>query len=189
MNKKLIVGLGNYPKEYANTRHNIGFKIIDHLCSKIHCPLSYEMFKGMFGKIIINDNECYIAKPLTYMNLSGDFVSRLIDYLKIDVNNIIVVCDDINFDIGKIRIKQSGSSGGQKGLLDIIKKVSSEKFLRIKVGVGKPSNKNMKISDYVLSKFEQNEIHALDKVIDKTTDAILDYLKTDNIEQVMNKYN
>jgi PTH1 family peptidyl-tRNA hydrolase len=189
MNKKLIVGLGNYPKEYENTRHNVGFKVIDKLISKLNCDLSHEMFNGIFDKTIINDNEYFIAKPLTYMNLSGEFVSKIMNYLKIDISDIVVICDDINLNIGDIRIRKSGSSGGQNGLKNIIDCLGSDNFIRIRIGIGKPTNNKINLADYVLSKFAKDELDLLNQAIDKASEIIIDYTKSNNIELLMNKYN
>lgn len=189
MNKILIVGLGNYPKQYENTRHNIGFKVIDNLMNKLDFQLSYQMFNGTFGKVFIDEYECFIAKPLTYMNLSGEFVSQIMNYLKIDIKNLIVICDDINLDVGSIRIRKNGSSGGQNGLRNIIDKLSADDFIRIRIGVGKPSNPKIDLSDYVLSKFKSDEMEKVNNAINKVANAIIEYIKNKNIESLMNKYN
>jgi PTH1 family peptidyl-tRNA hydrolase len=189
MDKKLIVGLGNASRQYKNTRHNVGFMVIDHLCEKLNCDLSYEMFNGSFGKAIIHDNECFIAKPLTYMNLSGDFVSQIINYLKISLTNVIVICDDVNLELGQIRIRKSGSSGGQNGLKDIINKVHSEDFIRIRIGIGRPTNKKIDLADYVLSKFEKKEEELVKQTIVQVTKAISDFMEHQDIEKLMNQYN
>lgn len=189
MTKKLIVGLGNFPRQYNNTRHNIGFKVIDNLIERLNTTLSYEMFNGVFAKVFVEDNECFIAKPLTYMNLSGEFVSQLVKYLKIDISDIVIICDDINLDVGKIRIRKSGSSGGQNGLKNIIDKLATEDFKRIRLGVGKPTNARINLADYVLSKFDEKEKSVVDQVINKTSNIIIEYLQNNKIDDLMNNYN
>jgi PTH1 family peptidyl-tRNA hydrolase len=189
MAKKLIVGLGNYPKKYNNTRHNIGFMVIDKLCERLNCPLTYEMFNGSFGKLHINDHECFIAKPLTLMNLSGSFVSQIVNYFKINTNDIVVICDDVNLQIGQIRIRSLGSSGGQKGLNDIITKLQSKNIIRIRLGIGRSTNSHMSLSDYVLGKFSEEETPIIETTCTKVVDAIITYLTSNNLDYVMNKYN
>ena len=189
MNKKLIVGLGNYTSEYRNTRHNVGFDAVDSLCESLNCGLSYEMFNGLFGKVIIKNVEYFIAKPLTFMNLSGEFVSQISNYLKINVNDIVVICDDVNINLGKLRIRKSGSSGGQKGLKNIIEKLKSEDFTRIRIGIGKPNNKKISLADYVLSKFSRDEKPIIKQTIDTATNILIEYLNHNNLDELMNRYN
>jgi PTH1 family peptidyl-tRNA hydrolase len=190
MDKKLIVGLGNFPKEYKNTRHNIGFKVIDAICDELNSPISYKMFNGEFAKVIIDNNECFIAKPLTYMNLSGDFVSQLVQYLRIDIKNIIVICDDVNLKVGEIRIRTAGSSGGQKGLRDIINKLNSENITRIRIGISKPRGSKVSLADYVLGNFGKDEISDIKKSITKVKNAVIEFLQNESsIDRLMNKYN
>ena len=154
---KLIVGLGNPGKEYENTRHNIGFKVIDALSHKYNVELNENKFNGMFYK----GNGMILAKPLTYMNLSGDFVQKLAHYYKIDIEDILVVYDDLDLATGVVRYRQKGSSGGQNGIKDIINKMGTQEIKRLKIGIGKPRNG---AKNWVLGKFSPTQIQELDAV-------------------------
>ncbi len=153
----LIVGLGNPGQEYDNTRHNIGFYLIDQYLAKNNLTLNNEKFKGAYGKFNINNEEVIIAKPLTYMNLSGEFIRDIIKFYKIDLNNVLVVYDDMDLPLGKLRLKDNGSAGGHNGIKSIIQCLGTQNFKRIKFGIDKPTNKSYSIVDYVLGKFDSNE--------------------------------
>ncbi len=181
MSTKLIVGLGNFPREFDNTRHNIGFKIVDELLKKYNLNLDENKFNGWFTKTKINNELIIISKPFTYMNLSGDFVRDIVNFYNIDISNILIICDDINLPIGKLRVRSDGSSGGQKGLNDIINKLNSENIKRIRIGIGRP-NVNMKISDWVTGKFTSSEKLILKKTIINTIEIINNYLNTSNFK-------
>lgn len=151
---KLIVGLGNPGKEYENTRHNIGFKAIDLIADKKGVSLNNEKFKGIFYK-----GDGYIlAKPLTYMNLSGEFVQALTTFFKIDKKDILVIYDDMDLPCGDLRYRAKGSAGGQNGMKDIINKMASEEIQRLKIGIGRPQHGSI---DHVLGKFTPEELAAI----------------------------
>lgn len=183
---KLIVGLGNPGEEYKNTRHNIGFKIIDSIAKKQKIELDKEQFNGKYGAFMLNDEKIIIAKPLTYMNLSGDFVSRFKNYYNVDINDIIIIHDDVDINLGNIKLKTSGSSGGQNGVKDIINKLGTENFKRIRVGVG-PKNPKIDLAKFVLDNFSKNDndkvsqsINLVGKIIENLNNAsfsnLLDYV-------------
>lgn len=178
---KLIIGLGNPGKEYINTRHNIGFMAIDRLCSSFK-----EKFNGLYGEIIINGEKVILLKPLSYMNLSGEVVKKYIDFYKIDIDDILVICDDLDMDVGKIRLRSKGSSGGHNGLKNIILHLGTDNFKRLKIGIS--NQKNIDTKDYVLSKFGKEEIKLIDNSLNMVNDIIFDYV-TLSFEQLMNKYN
>lgn len=161
---KLIVGLGNPGEAYTNTRHNIGFKIINSLAKKNNISLDKKQFNGEFGVFMLNGEKIVIARPLTYMNLSGDFVSSFVDYYNVRIEDIIIIYDDVDTKVGEIRLKTSGSSGGQNGMKDIINKLGTNNIKRIKVGIG-PKNPKMSLSNFVLSNFNKDEIEKLAVVI------------------------
>ena len=171
-NNKLIIGLGNPGDTYKNNRHNIGFKVIDSLCKKLNVELDKEQFNGKYAVVMINNFKTVIAKPMTYMNLSGDFVSQFSRYYNVDPKNIVIIHDDIDTKVGEIKLRTSGSSGGQNGVKDIINKLHTEEFKRIKVGIG-PKPKNIDLAKYVLSNFTREERDANAKVINLICQMIL----------------
>ena len=155
---KLIVGLGNPGKEYENTRHNIGFMVIDNY-------LKNEKFKtkfnGMYLKKVINNEEVIFLKPLSYMNLSGEVVKKYVDYFKINLSDLLIISDDLDMPCFKIKLKYKGSSGGHNGLKNIIQNINTEEFKRLKIGIS--NNLNIDTKSYVLSKFNQEELEKLHK--------------------------
>lgn len=180
---KLIVGLGNPGKEYENTRHNIGFMVIDNY-------LKNEKFKtkfnGMYLKKVINNEEVIFLKPLSYMNLSGEVVKKYVDYFKINLSDLLIISDDLNMPCFKIKLKYKGSSGGHNGLKNIIQNINTEEFKRLKIGIS--NNLNIDTKSYVLSKFNQEELEKLHKKFEITNNIINDFINLD-FEKVMSKYN
>ena len=188
MNKiYLIVGLGNPGKEYEKTRHNIGFEIIDKYIDKNKITLNENKFNGLFSKVLIDGKTYIIAKPMTYINLSGNFVSSIIKFYKIDIDNILVIYDDKDMELGKIKLRSKGSSGGHNGIKSIISCIGTGKFKRLKVGIGSPNNKS-DIVNFVIGKFRKDEWDSLIPSIDKSSNIIDDFLKLD-FTTLMNKYN
>lgn len=167
---KLIVGLGNPGKEYENTRHNIGFEIIDLIASKKGVELKNEKFKGVFYK----GEEFILAKPLTYMNLSGDFVQAISAFFKIDTKDILVIFDDMDLPLGELRYRATGSSGGQNGIKDIINKLGTEDIRRIKIGIGRPIHASV---DHVLGKFTSEERVKVDSMKPEALKRVEEFLK------------
>jgi len=184
-NKYLIVGLGNPGKEYALTRHNIGFMVIDELIKDFN--IDYRGgFKGDYAVSDIFNKRVYFLKPQTYMNLSGDSVSAIANYFKIETDNILVVHDDIDMEFGKFKLKKGGSSGGHNGIRSIITCLDSEDFIRAKCGIGRPERKSGR--NYVLSKFEDGEMVLLSDFLRLAKDAIICYLKC-GLKEAMNSFN
>lgn len=184
----LIIGLGNPGREYKNTRHNVGFETIDKLCYDYNIDLNKNKFNSTYGEGRIGFKKIMLQKPLTYMNLSGQAVRDIVNFYKIPLDEIIVVCDDINLPLGDIRIRTKGSDGGQKGLANIIYQLGSEDFIRIRIGVGnKPEGWELK--NYVLSKFTEEEFDFMVSGITKATDAIELIVKDNDISKAMNLYN
>ena len=184
---KIIVGLGNPGKEYVNTRHNLGFLVVDELSKELNIKVDKEKLSGMMGQGKFGKDKIILIKPLTYMNLSGDCVSKVINYYKADVNDLIVIYDDIDIDVGKIRVKPSGSPGTHNGMKDITNKLSTKEFIRVRVGSGKPIH-NEELKDYVLSPFSKDEKKMIEKSINDAKDAVITILK-DGIDKAMNMYN
>ncbi|MGL4950856.1 MAG: aminoacyl-tRNA hydrolase, partial [Mycoplasma sp.] len=161
---KLIIGLGNPGDTYKNNRHNVGFKVIDSLAKKLNIALTQEQFKGIYGVGLLDGEKIVLAKPLTFMNLSGEFVSQFMRYYNVSNEDIIVIYDDVDTNLGEIRCRTSGSSGGQNGVKDIIAKLNTEDFKRIKIGIG-PKNKQIPLANYVLGNFSKTDIEKLASVI------------------------
>ena len=182
---KLIVGLGNPGKKYAGTRHNMGFMAIDLLSDLSQIDVDKEVFHGLVGRGSIFDEDVILFKPTTYMNLSGEAVREIVNYFKIDLEDIIVICDDMALPVGQIRLRVKGSSGGQKGLQNIIDNLHSEDFKRIRIGIGEPE---FDAVDYVLGKPLKEEQPLIDEAIKNAVEAIKEALKSD-FERAMNKFN
>ena len=158
----LIVGLGNPEIEYANTRHNMGFDAINHLSRKLNINVNKEKFKGIYGDTILNGEKVILLKPQTYMNLSGESIIQFKQFYKIPPENIIVIYDDIDVDVGKIKIRKKGGPGSHNGMKSVVKELKSEDFPRIRVGIGKPMFKEMMIG-YVLEKLNGEEKEILNE--------------------------
>lgn len=184
----LIAGLGNPGKQYERTRHNMGFDTIDELVDRHRIPGSGMQHKAMYGKGMIAGEKVILAKPLTYMNLSGDSVREFINYYKMDPETeLIVIYDDIDLEPGQIRIRKKGSAGGHNGMKSIISQIGTQNFYRVKVGVGaKPAGWDL--ADYVLGRFSTKEREAVDKAIEEAADAV-EVILGEGIDAAMNKYN
>lgn len=168
---KLIVGLGNIGEKYENTRHNIGFELVNSFIKNNNGLFDKNDFNGIYSIISINDQKIIVLKPSTYMNLSGKSVIACMNFFKIKIDEIIIIYDDINLEIGKYKYKKSGSSAGHNGIKDIINLLGSEEIKRIKIGIGsKPVN--MDLSDFVLSKFKKEQKEEINKTINKITNEL-----------------
>ena len=184
----IIVGLGNPKREYENTRHNIGFDVIDKLADLYGISVNEGKHKGLLGKGVIEGQKVILVKPLTYMNLSGECVRSVIDYYKVDPETeLIVVADDISLDVGHIRIRKKGSAGGHNGLKNIILHLGMDGFQRIKMGVGEKP-KGYDLADYVLGHFSKEERVIMDEGIKDAIDAIK-LMLWDDTDKAMNLYN
>ena len=181
---KLIVGLGNPGIEYKNTRHNIGFMVVDKYAENNNLTFKNK-FNGLYTSFNYKGEKIILLKPQTYMNLSGDCVLEFKNYFGVDTNDIFVIYDDINFEVGQYKLKKDGSSGGHNGINNIIIKLKTEKIKRLKLGISK--NK-INLKDYVLSDFNEYEFEIINKLLKTTDDIIDDFLKLD-FEKLMSKYN
>lgn len=181
---KLIVGLGNPGFQYENTRHNVGFMVIDEIAKKMNLNINQKKFDSL---LFVN-SDFILLKPLTFMNLSGKAVKSVVDFFKIDISDIIIVCDDLDIKLGQAKIKISNSSAGHNGIKSIIEKLETSNFYRLKIGIGRPENKETKLSSYVLGKFNSTEKKVIDKVIDKSAEAIISIIYND-INYVVNLFN
>lgn len=184
----LIVGLGNPGRQYEGTRHNMGFDTIDYLVEKHRIPQSGVKFNAMYGKGIIGGEKVILMKPLSFMNLSGGPVCEMANYFKIDPETeMIVIYDDIDLEPGQLRIRKQGSAGGHNGIKDLILKLGTQKFLRVKVGVGaKP--KGWDLADYVLGRFSTSDRRIVDEAIKRAGDAV-EKMISDGADAAMNEYN
>lgn len=183
---KLIVGLGNPGKEYDNTKHNVGFLIIDNYLKIKELPKMGKKFNGLYLKTNINDKEVILLKPLLYMNLSGGVVKKYVDYFKINVDDILIISDDLDQELSKYKLKCHGGSGGHNGLKDIEDNLGTDNYKRLKVGIS--NDKTIDGKDYVLSKFNKKDKQILKEVISKSINIIDDFVIND-FESLMNKYN
>lgn len=183
-----IVGLGNFGKEYRNTRHNIGFQVVEKLAEQERIDIAESKFKGMTGKGIVAGQKCILVKPLTYMNLSGECVREVLNFYKLDeTTELIVISDDISLPVGQLRVRKKGSAGGHNGLKNIIQHLGHDSFIRIKVGVGeKPAGWDL--ADYVLGRFSGPEQEVMDEAAGKAADAVRSII-TQGVDAAMNEYN
>ena len=184
----LIVGLGNPDKKYENTRHNCGWMAIDHLADKLGCKVNKIKFKSFVVECRINNKRALLMKPTTYMNNSGQAVVEAMNFYKLPPENVIVIFDDISLDVGKMRIRQKGSDGGQKGMRSIIYLSGKDTFPRIKIGIGAKPNPDWDLADWVLSRFSKDEGKLLEEMFDNAADAIA-LMVDGKIDRAMNLYN
>ncbi len=184
----LIVGLGNPGKEYANTRHNCGFRGIDILAEKLGCKVDKSKFQGVYGQVTYKGNKLFLLKPLTYMNLSGRSVIQLSAYYHIPPSRIIVLFDDISLSPGRLRVRGDGSAGGHNGIKSIIQELGSQDFPRVKIGVGGKPNPEQDLADWVLSGFSASEKKALEFALSNAGDAALCIMEH-GISEAANRYN
>lgn len=184
----LVAGLGNPGKQYEATRHNMGFDTIDYLIEEYKVPQGGVKFNAMYGKPMIGGEKVILMKPLSFMNLSGGPIRDMVNYFKIDPETeLIVIYDDIDLDPGQLRIRKQGSAGGHNGIKDIIRQLGTEKFLRIKVGVGaKP--KGWDLADHVLGRFSTEDRKLVDEAIGKAAKAV-DIMIEQGADAAMNEYN
>ena len=181
---KLIIGLGNPGNEYKNTRHNIGFYYLDLFANKYN-TIFKEKFNGLYSKININGEDVILVKPLTYMNLSGNSVIEFVKFYNIENNNILIIYDDKNFEVGKFKIKRNGSDGGHNGIKSVLSVLHTNDISRVKVGISMPSDSLM---DYVLGNFSKEDKEKLDNLYPILCNIIDDFSIL-SIDELMDKYN
>lgn len=183
----LIVGLGNPEAEYARTRHNMGVDVINEIADEYKIAISREKFNGLYGLGEIEGEKVILLKPQTYMNLSGDSVIEFVNFYKIELSNVIVICDDIDTEPGKIRIRRKGGPGTHNGMKSVVGRLNSEEFPRIRVGIGNPKYKNDLIN-FVLENINDDDYDILKNGITKASNAVVSIIK-DGIDNAMNKFN
>lgn len=183
---KLVVGLGNKGREYENTRHNMGFMLVDrYLQYKNITDKFKEKFNAMYIETTINNEKVIFIKPMTYMNNSGIAVRAFVDFYKLNSEDILVISDDLDLDLGKFRLRRNGSSGGHNGLKSIISQLGTDNFKRLRIGI---SNDKDDVINYVLSKFSKKELGEIDTMFDTLVDVLDDYFVMD-FTSLMSKYN
>ncbi|KAB3531905.1 aminoacyl-tRNA hydrolase [Alkaliphilus pronyensis] len=181
-----VVGLGNPGRKYDNTRHNVGFHTIDLLAKRNQIKVNRLKHKALYGDGVIAGEKVLLVKPQTYMNLSGESVLDIVNYYKVPLNKLIVVYDDIDINVGSIRIREKGSAGTHNGMRSIIYLLQKDEFPRIRIGIGKPEF--MELSDFVLSLFSKEEIPLINEAIISAAEAVEAAIEKD-IPYAMNKFN
>ncbi|MEW9672680.1 aminoacyl-tRNA hydrolase [Ammoniphilus sp. 3BR4] len=184
---RLIVGLGNPGKQYEKTRHNAGFMAIDQLAESLGIEVNQIKFKGMIGEGHAEGQKVILLKPLTYMNLSGESIIQVIQFYKLNIEEMVVIYDDLDTPVGQIRLRMKGSAGGHNGIKSIIQQVGTEEFCRIRVGIGRPPA-GRKVVDYVLEPFYKAEEEEIQAAVNKASEAAKSWLR-ESFVQVMNRYN
>ncbi len=183
----LIVGLGNPEPEYANTRHNMGFDSINKIARELNIDLKKTRFNAILGEGVVEGKKVFLVKPQTFMNNSGESVEAFVSFYKMPMENILVIYDDMDTEVGKIRVRAKGGAGSHNGMKSIINELNSEEFARIRVGIGKPKNEFDRI-DYVIGRVSKEEQLKLQKGVDSARDAVIYWIEN-GIDNTMNKYN
>ncbi len=184
---KLIVGLGNPGRKYDQTRHNIGFMVAAKTAALISASPSRNRFDGDFAEGNSDGQKLLVLCPQTFMNASGQSVRKAFDFFKLETDDVLIICDDLNLDTGRLRLRPNGSAGGQNGLKDIIRHLDSESFPRLRVGIGRPPD-GWTVTDYVLGKFAKSEHDLIDAATTRAAYAAIDWA-TKGIGPAMNQYN
>ncbi|WP_247922307.1 aminoacyl-tRNA hydrolase [Streptococcus sp. oral taxon 431] len=186
---KLLVGLGNPGDKYFETKHNVGFMLIDQLAKKQNVTFTHDkIFQAELASFFHNGEKIYLVKPTTFMNESGKAVHALLTYYGLDIEDLLIIYDDLDMEVGKIRLRAKGSAGGHNGIKSIIQHIGTQVFNRVKIGIGRPK-KGMSVVHHVLSKFDKDDYIGILQSIDKVDDTVNYYLQEKNFEKTMQKYN
>lgn len=183
----LIVGLGNPEEDYSKTRHNMGFNVINKLAKQYEIEVTKKKFKGLYGAGSVENEKVILLKPQTFMNLSGESIREIMDFYKITEEEIIIIYDDMDIEPGTIKIRKLGGAGGHNGMKSVIQHLNTQKFTRIRVGIGTPKNKEDSIN-YVIGAMSKEDEEKLDKATTIAKDAIIEIIKN-GVEKAMNKFN
>lgn len=184
---KLVVGLGNPGRRYEGTRHNVGFLVLAELARKFGLGGPRSKFRGEVVEADLDGQRALLLSPVTYMNLSGTSVQLAREFYKIPDEELLIICDDLNLPLGKLRFRAKGSSGGQKGLGDIIRRLGTEQIARLRIGVGSPPD-GWDATDYVLGKFTKGELPEIEEAVWRAADAVAVWAR-EGVEHCMNQYN
>ncbi len=183
----LLIGLGNPGREYRDSRHNVGFMLIDHLIIRLNARGMKMQSKAIVTSATYQDRKLILAKPQTYMNLSGQSAQGLLHFYKLPIENMLVAHDDLDIPFGTIRIRPGGGPGGQRGMASTIEQLGTKDFPRLRIGIGRPPGR-MDPADYVLQNFSRDEMKILSDVVERAADAALTFVM-DGLNKAMNKYN
>ncbi|MBQ9448399.1 MAG: aminoacyl-tRNA hydrolase [Acholeplasmatales bacterium] len=184
---KLIVGLGNPGKDYENTRHNMGWMAIDSYCKEYGIEMHLEpKFQGLMAQIKVNGEKAILLKPVTYMNLSGESVIKVVNFYKIDINDILVFSDDLDSPFGRVRVRSKGSDGGHNGHKNITAHLGSNEYKRVKIGIDR--SENISVIDWVLKKYTKDELEKLTSVFEKTNELINEFINGTDFDKIKSKY-
>jgi PTH1 family peptidyl-tRNA hydrolase len=184
---RLVVGLGNPGPKYEGTRHNVGYRVLDELAQRLGAGKSRSRFDANVAEATFADQKVLLAAPKTYMNESGRSVRQIVDFFALPVTDLVVVCDDFNLELARLRMRPGGSAGGQKGLADIIRRLSTEDFSRLRIGIGRPPE-HIDSSDFVLSRFARSEQKRLDEAVLLAAEGIETWIQS-GLERAMNRVN
>lgn len=185
---KIIAGLGNPGGEYAATRHNVGFMVVDRLARELGAAAEKKMFKALVGQGRVGAEKVALVKPQTYMNLSGEAVGALLSWYKLTPADLVVVYDDLDLPPGKVRVRPGGGSGGHKGMQSIIQVLGTEDFPRVRIGIGRPADPAFETARYVLSRFTPEETVIIEEALKLATEAVRCIIQS-GVQQAMNLYN
>lgn len=183
----LIVGLGNPEEDYKNTRHNMGFDTVNKIADELNIKIEKKKFNGLYAQTVMGGEKIILLKPQTFMNLSGECVIEAMNFYKISEDELIIIYDDIDIEPGNIRIRKSGSAGTHNGMKSVIEHIKTEKFCRVRVGIGKPKE-NIDMISHVIGYVPEEEIRILDNGVELAKDAVIEIIKN-NVDSAMNKFN
>ena len=183
----LLVGLGNPGREYKDTRHNFGFMLIDRIAIRLNARGMKVQSKAIVTNALYEDRKLILAKPQTYMNLSGQSVQGLVHFYKIPLTNVMVLSDDLDIPFGTIRIRAEGGPGGQRGLASVIESLGTKDFSRLRLGIGRPPGR-MDPANFILQNFSRDEMKSISEILDAAADAVLEFVKN-GLNAAMNKFN
>jgi PTH1 family peptidyl-tRNA hydrolase len=172
----LLTGLGNPGKKYEHTRHNLGFLFLDYLAKKYQAPITQKKFEGLYSQVQIGSEKFILHKPQTMMNLSGHSVAPMLNFFKIEIQNLMIVHDDLDMEFGKVRYRDSGRSAGHNGLKSIFETLGTENIKRLKIGIGRPLNPEMSVSNYVLEHLFPEELKRLPEIFAQVEKVILNII-------------
>lgn len=184
---KVIIGLGNPGKQYADTRHNVGFMAIDKISEQWNIAVQQNKFRALIGEGFIESTRVLLVKPQTYMNLSGESINELVRFYKLDVDDLVVIYDDLDLPVGKLRLREKGSAGGHNGIKSLIAHLGTQEFKRIKIGISRP-RPGQSVSHYVLDPFPATDRPLIQQAIEQAAEASSQWTKQSFI-QVMNQFN
>ena len=184
---KVVVGLGNPGQQYDRTRHNVGFDVMNELARRCGESFQSSKFDAVSADVRLGDERVQLLMPLTYMNRSGRSVRRAVDFFRLDIDDLLVICDDMNLERGRLRLRGSGSAGGQKGIADIISALGSNEFARLRIGIDRPPG-TMDPAKYVLGRFNQTEWEIIEPAVTLAADAVETWVR-DGLSAAMNRFN